>query len=693
MELTSYLKFDAKAINADNLCDRFSDEDLDKIGTAVKDGYERDLASRDKWEKRTQAAMDLAMQVQKNKNFPWPNCANVAFPLITIAALQFHARAYPAIIQGPDVVRYRVITEDPTGVEADRAKRIGTHMSWQLTEQDAAWEEQLDRALLICPIVGCVFKKSYYSSSKGHNVSELVMAQDFVIDYYARSVEDARRKTHVIPIYKNEIHERCLRGVYRDVLEESWYQSPPPGAVTTSNTDRDKRVGSTPPMPDNTTPFRFLEQYCWFDLDGDGYEEPYTITIEENSGCVVRIAARVDGERFVERTRDGRIISITCSEYFTKIPFIPSPDGGIYDVGFGVLLGPLNESTNTLLNQLIDAGTMATTGGGFLGRGAKIRGGVYTFAPLEWKRVDSTGDDLRKNIVPLEVREPSAVLFQLLSLLINYAQRVSGATDMLVGENPGQNTPAETSRSMVEQGGKIYSAIFKRIWRAMQLEFKKLYILNGQFLPVKQTFGVNGAFALRSDYLSDPSLIAPVADPNVLSDQQKLMQAQAIMQAGRGNPAYDQDEVERTFLKAIKVDNIDKLYLGVKNVPPPGPTEKVQIEMLKSEQKNLALQAQMQMFAAQLMEDQRINSAKIMELQAKAAKAIADANSEQQYAEVAAMQAAINMEKLNYEKVTRMLELLLKGVEIDGKLKDADGSGISGVVSQSSNPAIQGLVA
>src|SRR5690606_27327525 len=122
------------------------------------------------------------------------------------------------------------------------------------------------------------------------------------------------------------------------------------------------------------------------------------------------------------------------------------PDGGFYDVGFGVLLGPLNESVNTAINQLFDAGTMATTAGGFLGRGAKLRGGVYTFSPFGWQNVDVMGDDLRKNMVQLEVREPSAVLFNLLTLLINYTNRISGATDMMVGENPGQNTPAETSR-------------------------------------------------------------------------------------------------------------------------------------------------------------------------------------------------------------------------------------------------------
>jgi hypothetical protein len=121
-------------------------------------------------------------------------------------------------------------------------------------------------------------------------------------------------------------------------------------------------------------------------------------------------------------------------------------------MGFGTLLGPLNESVNTILNQLIDAGTMATTAGGFLGRGAKIRGGQYTFAPLEWKRVDSTGDDLQKSIYPLPVREPSQVLFQLLSLLIDYTNRISGTTSATVGEMPVANTPPPPRRPCSTRG-------------------------------------------------------------------------------------------------------------------------------------------------------------------------------------------------------------------------------------------------
>jgi hypothetical protein len=39
---------------------------------------------------------------------PWPNAANVKYPLIITAAIQFAARAYPAIVDGANVVKGKV---------------------------------------------------------------------------------------------------------------------------------------------------------------------------------------------------------------------------------------------------------------------------------------------------------------------------------------------------------------------------------------------------------------------------------------------------------------------------------------------------------------------------------------------------------------------------------------------------------
>lgn len=670
LTLDNPLVLDQAAIDSPNLCDRFTENDLKRIGTECATGYEHDVLSRATWMRRNEAGMDLALQVQKSKNFPWANCSNVAFPLITIAGMQFHARAYPALVPGSDIVKCAVSSSDPTGALTTRADRISTDMSWQVLHKDKSWEEQEDKLLFNTAIIGTAFKKSYHIASLKKNVSELVMAKDLVLDYWTKSVEECPRKTHHIPMSRNEVYEKVLRGTFRDVLEDAWYKSPSQPRTNEQQTREDKRTGVIPPPVDTTTSLLLGEQHVNLDLDDDGYAEPYIITFDLTSHEVLRIVVRFNSEKDIERVqrgpRRGKIICIEALEYFTKRPFIPSPDGGIYDIGFGVLLGPMNESVNTLVNQLIDAGTMQTTGGGFLGRGAKVRGGTYTFAPFEWKRVDSSGDDLRKSIYQLPVNAPSDVLFRLLALLIDYTNRIAGTTDTMVGENPGQNTPAETTRTMVEMGQKIYAAIFKRQWRGLGAEFQKLYKLNAMYLPLDYR-GVGGA--TKDDYLGSADDICPVADPNVTSDTLQLQLATALKQAAMTTPGYDRDAVERRYLKALKVDAIDQVFPGTKGAPPPEDV-KIQLQKMKNESDALDLEWQKQKFTMELMETRQLNGAKITELMAKAQEASANAQNEASYAQVAQINAQISVIQSENKRLDSQIDAILRAKALHLKEKE-----------------------
>ena len=666
LKLEQPLVLDAAAIASANLCDRFSEADLKLIGNECFTGYDSDKRSRAAWERRNEAGMDLALQVVEGKNFPWAGCSNIKFPLVTIAAMQFHARAYPAIINGGEIVACRTFGDDPTGEIAKRAARISTHMSWQLSQQDRGWEEGQDKNLFNLSIVGTTFKKSRRDSAKAHNVSELVLAKNLVVDYWSKSFEDCPRKTQLIPFSRNDIRERVLSGVFRDVLEEGWYKGTPATQASTQQIKQDQRQGVTAPMPDGTTNFMLGEQHVDMDLDQDGYDEPYIITFDIASKSVLRIVTRFDSEAAIVRvasgTRKGEIIRVKSDNFYTAYIFIPSPDGGVYGIGFGVLLGPLNESVDSMINQLVDAGTMQNTAGGFLGRGAKMRSGNITFAPLEWKRVDASGDDLRKNIFPLPVNQPSTVIFQLLSLLINYTNRISGSTDMMVGENPGQNTPAETSRTMVEMGQKIYTALFKRIWRAAEEEFHKLYRLNGKFMGMEEK--VPGG-ATRDDYLGAPD-VAPAADPNITSDVLQMQQATAVKQAAMQTPGYNRDAVERRWLKSMKVSAIDEVFPGSEGQEPPK-DPKITVAEMKLQGQQMELQARQQEFVIEMMENRRVNNAKILQLMALAEEAQANAASESSYAKVAEINAAIAAAKTENEKLNTRIDHMLKFAELEIK--------------------------
>ncbi len=556
MELDKTLKLD-KILGSYNLAEELHDSDLNKIGALVKAGYDTDLRSRSSWEDKIEEWTNLALQVAEQKTFPWVGAANVKYPLITTAALQFSARAYPALLPGTSPVRGRVIGYDVDGSKTERAIRVGKHMSYQILEEMEDWEEEMDRLLFALPIMGCVFKKTYFDPVRGRNASELIYPRELVVNYWAKNLEEAERITHILRMSENDIYERIQSGIYIDqdlstpTVESASKISPPSNSVT----------GIEQPESDDTTPYIILEQCLYIDLDGDGYKEPYIVTIDEASCKVLRIVPRFTQEEVQQNDKD-KIIRINPINYYTKFSFIPSPDGGFYDIGFGVLLGPINETINTLINQLLDAGTLSNMQSGFIAKGIRIKGGDKTFKPGEWKFANSVGDDLRKGLVPLPVREPSQVLYSLLGMMVESGEKLSSVTEVMTGEIPGQNTKATVAMAAIEQGMKVFSSIYKRIHRSLSKEYKKIFKLNTMFLPEEAYFtildvGKEGAEQIKQiDYAAGDIDVLPTSDPNVATEEQKIAKIQAIGELlGTINP----QEFTKRMLEATEQVNIEAL--------------------------------------------------------------------------------------------------------------------------------------
>ena len=230
METTTAHKL-AELLTMDNIAEHLEPVELNRIGNAVIRDVEIDLDSRKEagWDKRNEAAMKAAMQVREPKDHPWPGASNVKYPLLTVAAIQFQARAYPAIVDGATLVKGRVLGDDagkpkldpmgqpimqpatngvpgigdnggpplepvwevPPGQKRERAGRVANYMTYQLMYKMDGWEEDTDRLLLMLPILGCAIRKTYHDDIVGGNVSMMLAPEDFIINYWAKSIEAA----------------------------------------------------------------------------------------------------------------------------------------------------------------------------------------------------------------------------------------------------------------------------------------------------------------------------------------------------------------------------------------------------------------------------------------------------------------------------------------------------------------------
>lgn len=548
--------------NQINLCHAISDSDLSKIGAKVVEEYKIDDESRKSagWTQTHTEALKLAMQVKEVKNYPWPKASNVKYPLVSVAAIQFAARAYPAIVSGPNIVRGKVLGK-PDEEKRERADRISRHMSYQLLDEMPEWEEETDELLHILPVTGTVFRKSYFDPSKGRNCSELITADKLVVNYWAK--RDPERMTQVCEYYPREIASKVRSGLWRKID-----LGQPQGA----NNDDD-------------APHCFIEQHRYLDLDDDGYPEPYVVTVHLETERVVRIYARYDDDG-IKANKNGEVYSITPVRYFTRYRFMPAIDGSYYGIGFGILLGSLNETVNSTINQLMDAGHLANTQGGFIGSGISMKSGTLRFAPGEWKRVENTsGATLSQNVVPLPAVPPSTVLFQLLGMLIEAAKDITSTKDILTGDSGNANTPVGTTLAMIEQGLKVATAIFKRVHRSLKDELSCLFRLNKLYLEPEVYFEFQdeeGQVSL-DDYQNPDVSVIPVSDPTVMTDMQRLGRAQYLMQfRGMG---FDDQKIAERAMEAGGITDIEELK---PKGPPPIPPD-VQVEMKKAEQKDREL--------------------------------------------------------------------------------------------------------
>ncbi len=573
----------------DNIAKLLDDDALNKIGDEVVRDYDTDELSRSGWLKKYKRNLQLATQVEEIKSYPWPNASNVKYPLLLSAGLQFHARAYPALIPGSGIVTGKVVGKDEMGIKKAMAERIAAHMSYQLMDEMGDWEEGMDRLLVTLPFTGTEFKKTYFDPERGTNVSDHIFAKDLVINYHAKSLDLAPRITEILSYSTNELVEKHREGIFLEC----------PHGTRTNRTDevtdvQDKSKGLIPPpVHDSSVPYIVLEQHRYLDLDGDGYYEPYICTVLKDSRKVLRIVASYYSDGI---TYDGGVVvKIDRISFYTKYEFIPNPAGGIYGLGFGDLLGPLNHSVDTLINQLVDAGSLSNLKPGFISRNLRIKGGTYRFSPGQLHTVNATAQDISQGIFMLPVGEPSSTLFALLQFLIGAGERVSSTTDLQVGENPGQNQKVGTTKIVQENGLKVFTAIYKRLRKAMEHEFRKIYALNKLYVKPKDYFSILSPTSRelqfieikRTDYETADVNIIPSADPYLASQEMKMARAQylaGMMPMG----GFNEYEIKRRLLEAADIERPDELLPppGSPNEisPPPNPDMmKLQLEAIKED--------------------------------------------------------------------------------------------------------------
>jgi chaperonin GroES len=628
-----------------NIAELLTEEELGFIAKKVISEYEDDEDSRSEWLKTYEKIMEIANQkvdANKSNDGSTNNGSNVKMPVITTAALQFAARSYPEFVRNGRVMNALILGRDDNLLKKEKAVRVTDFMNYQLLVEDSQWEESFDRMLHVYPLCGLVYKKVYYNPITKKNCSEFCKPDQIVVHNGIKNLQTARRITHVIPTHYNTIVEKINYGIYSDVKNKLLTKN----SASTNERDYDR-------------PLTELEQIRYLDLDGDGYEEPYIVTVEKETKLVLRIYRCFDMDG-VEIDENFKIKRIIRDEYYVDYHFIHAPDGSFHSIGFGQLLLPLNHAINTLINELIDAGSLANLPGGFISKDFRAKKGSLEFVKGEFKQLEMRGEDIAKSIYKMPFDEPSPTLFQLLGLMIQQAKELSSVTDMLQGNQKGQNMPATTSLTLVEQGLKVFNSLQKRTHRSLKQELNLLFRLNSKYLDPVLYYTVNDdqkAIA-KEDFDLKALDIIPVSDPSMSSDAQRIARAQAIKELIPMLPQKGAVEAIRNYLDALNTPAgqiAALLPTPDPNEPPPPEVQKIMAETITEQMKPQLDQIEME------IKNKEAEARKI-ESQAKLILAEAELTRAKSQAELFEAQAIAALASVDDTKKIKILDSIINAM-------------------------------
>lgn len=620
-----------------NIAKGLTEEKLTCLGKEVKRRFNEDIGSMTDWSNLIDKGLELLKQDFMPKSEPFDGASNYKSPVIPEGIIKFGDRAKIELLNKRDLVKADIIGRDQEKKKEKQSDRVCEYMNYQLNHEMKEWRGDQEILFYRIGLIGNLFKKTQFDPFKGRNVSKVIHYPNFAVNQSTTNIDECRSFTDILVFDRNDVFERQNSKTWLDVeiypeLDEDT-QKGDEGSSEANNVDQ-------PEQNDD----RFLEQHCYEDLDGDGYAEPYVITVHENTGKVVRIDAcysedsiRVSyndriqtvfeaitdqAKTFTTETDQGlqsslnegfkpdfsvmTLVSIQQESQITSYPYYPSIDGTFLGNGYFHMIANLARANNITTNLLLDAAQLANLGGGFLAKGFRKKMGPMRIKPAQWNATEVPARDLAAGMAPNPTKEPSPALMslndKLEAQLRNFALVASDE-----GSGIKANTAPTTALAMIYEQDLPMSALLIRLTDSEAEEFKKLFRLNQRYIQADDYKLVLDE--QEADYLEDFNSklmdISPVANPEMSGQMKKVQMAEAqlavfdrVVQVG-GNAI----PIIKNYFELIGSDLLPELFPEEGAVP-------------KEDEKQMQAMAQQQQKAQQLQEVQiKLQEAQIQLMQ------------------------------------------------------------------------------
>jgi len=553
----------------DNLAEIVPENILQSIATDLIQKIEQDKNDREPGDKLYEEGIrrtGLGQDAPGGAAFD--GASKVVHPMLTEACIDYEARIIKEAWPTGGPVRQRIMGK-PTKDKTERAKRKVDFMNWQLKDQIKEARSQLESMLTQVPLSGDGYLKLWYDPKLERPRVQFLPRDKCIIPKNAGGWYAAERRTVLDTISRVTMQDRVDAGMYRDLSLPKASTDPVPTKPEEAN---EKIEGVTSGGMNIDGDRDTYETMAYLEISPEmaqvlSHEEegrlyPYLLTLDVTTKQVLALYRDWEED---DKTREP-------IDHVFEFPFIPWR--GSHSIGLPHIIGGLSGAATGSLRALLDSAMIANAQGGFV-----LKGGTgdssKTLAPKfgEFQQLDggaSPGmNDIRQRVMQFNSKEPSGVLFQLLGFVVEAGKGAvrTSLDEMNVDGNP--NVPVGTQLSRVEEGLVVFSAVHGRFHSAFDRFLSGLHRLNRMYLPDEPiTIDAAGQelFISRQDFDSQLD-VAPVSDPTIYSDQQRMAQIQAVLARSDAHPErYQGRTVEMRLLKLLRIDDPDE-FLIPDNVP------------------------------------------------------------------------------------------------------------------------------
>lgn len=523
-----------------NLAEYLDESTLREVAMDLIAQVEDDLRSRHDWENTLKEALKQLGLKMEEKNTPWQGACSVVHPLVSESVIRFQSSTIGDILPPAGPVRGSVVGKI-TPEKLAQAKRVEDHMNYVLMNEMGEYRPETERLLFGLAVNGSAFRKVFKNPVNGKPKSIYIDALDLIVHNEAADIRDADRITHRMNLSPHLVRRWQWSGFYRDIDLRDPY---------TSDSEYEEAVHELTgirPTASSQEKREIYEVQCYWDFgEDDDLDLPYVISVDVSAQTVLSIYRNWDPDK-AERER---------VEHIVHYEFIPGL--GFYGFGYAHLIGNTAKGVTSILQQLVDAGTLANVPGGLKSRTARMHNDSGPVLPGEWRDVDVPSQKLSDHFMPLPTKEPSGTLYQLMQGLVEDGRRLAATSDLKLSDMQ-KEAPVGTTLAILERSLKMQTAIQQRIHAGLKNEFKILARIIAEGNPSYPYEVEEGQDIAAADY-SEAIDVIPVSDPNASTLSQRVMQYQAALTAAQQAPnVYDMAFLNRQFVEAIGMQNADKV--------------------------------------------------------------------------------------------------------------------------------------